>query len=197
MNQSMSAPEPFGNSTGPTLFESLYWPVALALAAMLLLLWFLGYGPGGSACGVAAMPMASNAVLAAPAAAATPVVVAAPVTATVVRSAPTTDVPPAARLYFDTDSAQVKLESKGSLHDVVAYLNATATARANVSGFHDPSGHVKHNLKLAHRRASTVKALLITMGVAPERINLVKPTVVGPGGTLSEARRVEVSIAVP
>lgn len=174
--------------------ERYYWPVAIVVAVLMLLFWLLGYGPGGRACKACGTPAAVASVVPPAVPQAAPVV--APALAEPVAAARTA-LPPAARLYFDRDSDQLKPEAKPALRDVVAYLNTNAWANASVSGFHDPTGDPAHNDDLAHRRAAAVKALLESLGLADERIDLVKPTVASGGGARWEARRVEVSISEP
>jgi K(+)-stimulated pyrophosphate-energized sodium pump len=102
---------------------------------------------------------------------------------------------PAARLYFAVDRDELPADTGSALGEVVAYLQAHPSARARVSGFHDPTGDPIYNEDLAQRRAAAVRGALEAAGVSRSRIELVRPTATMPGGPHAEARRVEVSVA--
>jgi K(+)-stimulated pyrophosphate-energized sodium pump len=146
----------------------------LALALLLLPLLKIATPAG---CCAAAAPAAVPAVAAV---AAAPVVEA--------------SAPPIARLYFDVDVSKTIAEGTPLLDPIVAWLAANPTARAVVTGYHDPTGTVQRNQELAKSRAQTVQAALVAAGVAADRIDLVKPISTDGGGDLKEARRVEVSV---
>ena len=67
------------------------------------------------------------------------------------------------------------------------------SARAELSGFADPTGDAAKNLELAKQRAITVRDALVAAGVPTERVDLVKPqeVVVGSGSDV-DARRVDI-----
>ncbi len=191
-------------------FRRWYFLVAAALAALLLLMWLLGYGPGGSACKLPAAP----AVSAAPAPAAAPVPAPAPAPATVVTPAPAVVVaaaapaaapaamakvvtPPAARVYFGLNKTELPGDVDKTLTDVVAYVKANGGSKASISGFHDPSGDRAHNEALAFNRARAVRDQLDKLGVAGDRVVMQKPAASTGTGPPREARRVEVSVLNP
>jgi K(+)-stimulated pyrophosphate-energized sodium pump len=185
-------------------FRRWYWIVAALLALLLLLLWFTGFGPGGSKCKQAmAGYCADNApVVAAPAPAAvvaTPAVVAAAPAAVAaapaaVAAAPVAAALPAAVVYFAKDKFDMPIGADQKLVDVVGYLKANSNAKAVLSGFHDPSGNLAHNEELALNRARSVRASLEAAGIVKERVVMQKPAVTAGGGAPEEARRVEVSV---
>jgi K(+)-stimulated pyrophosphate-energized sodium pump len=190
-------------------FRRWYWIVAALLALLLLLLWFTGFGPGGSKCKQAmAGYCADNApvisvpspvtapvtapVVAAPAAAVAPaLVVAAPAA---VAAAPAAVALPTAVIYFAKDKADMPIGADQKLVDVAAYLTANVNAKAVLSGFHDPSGNLAHNEELALNRARSVRASLEAAGIVKDRVVMQKPAVTAGGGAPEEARRVEVSV---
>lgn len=203
--------------------SSLHLWVAILLILMLLVSWLMGYGPGGSKCsptqsmaaGTAAtmttLPAAAPAVSApvatpmpAPAPAPEPAVTAsapAPAPASAAAPAPEASAAPSlssavpiARIYFGSDKATLPKGGARSLAGVVKYLKANAGAKASVSGFHDPSGNLANNEKLALRRAQSVAATLAKMGIGNDRIVLQKPVQTTGTGKASEARRVEVGV---
>lgn len=187
-----------GNGSG------LHKWVAILLALLLLGLWLLGYGPGGSKCqpaAVAAMapPVAPPVQAALPPvepATAPPVAVAAAgaaATATTAALKTVTSVP-AAKLYFAVDKTDLPDTTNATLAKVVAYLKANSDAKASVSGFHDPSGSAARNEELALNRARAVRGALDQLGIPKERVMMQKPQVTSGSGTPAEARRVEVSV---
>jgi outer membrane protein OmpA-like peptidoglycan-associated protein len=189
-------------------FRRWYWIVAALLALLLLLLWFTGFGPGGSKCKqamagycadnaavvstpapavVAAPPAAPAAVVAAPAAVET--------VAVAVAVAPAAAVAlPATVIYFAKDKFDMPIGADQKLVDVVAFLQANANAKAVLSGFHDPSGNLAHNEELALNRARSVRSALEVAGIVKDRVVMQKPAVTAGGGAAEEARRVEVSV---
>ena len=201
-------------------FRRAFYIVAALLAALLLLLWLMGYGPGGAACkapAAAAMapavtpPALSTAtaptsVAAAPAAVAPAVVAAAPAVASaaapaqVATPAATTAATsaaaavPAAKVYFAVDKFVLPAGTDKTLAEVVGFLKKTDGAKAHVTGFHDPSGSVAHNEELAHNRARAVRGALEAQGIARDRIVMDKPSVTTGSGEPREARRVEVRV---
>lgn len=184
-------------------FRRWYFLIAALLAALLLLMWLLGYGPGGSACKMPTAPVAmaevAAPVVAAPAAVVAPPAaasVAAPVAATPVAAAPVA-LPPAARVYFGLDKTALPGDVDNTLAEVVAYLKANGGAKASISGFHDPSGDKAHNEELALNRARAVRAQLEKLGIASDRVVMQKPEATTGTGPAQEARRVEVSVQAP
>ena len=149
---------------------------AALLLLLLAILWLTKIATPAGCCAAAA-PAAVPAVAAV---AAAPVVEA--------------STPPIARLYFDVDVSKTIAEGTPLLDPIVAWLAANPTARAVVTGYHDPTGTVQRNQDLAKSRAQTVQAALVAAGVAADRIDLVKPISTDGGGDLKEARRVEVSV---
>jgi outer membrane protein OmpA-like peptidoglycan-associated protein len=186
-------------------FRRWYWIVAALLALLLLLLWFTGFGPGGSKCKQAmALYCADNAPVAAapaPAVVAAPAALVAPAAAVVappaaVAAAPAAIALPATVIYFAKNKFDMPLGADQKLVDVVGYLNANANAKAVLSGFHDPSGNLAQNEELALNRARSVRASLEAAGIAKDRVVMQKPVVTAGGGAPEEARRVEVSVRV-
>ena len=103
---------------------------------------------------------------------------------------------PAARVYFNVDSAALPSDVSQTLADVLAYLKAHPTAKAAVTGFHDPQGNVSkaYNERLARDRAIAVHDRLQRWGIPADRLVMAKPAEATVTGSLDEARRVEVSV---
>jgi outer membrane protein OmpA-like peptidoglycan-associated protein len=183
------------NQVSKSSGNGLYFWVALLLAALLAIMTFMGYGPGGSNC----KPAAAVAEVAAPvAAAAAPAVVPAAVAPVVAAPAvaPASAIP-AAKVYFDLDKTALPKDVDATLAEVQAYLKANGDAKAKISGFHDPSGNKAHNEDLAKNRAKAVKTEFTKLGIAEDRLVMEKPMETTGTGDAKEARRVEVSVFKP
>ncbi len=103
--------------------------------------------------------------------------------------------PPAAKLYFDTGKTALPSDSGTTLAPIVEWLKGHDTAKAVLSGYHDPRGNQAVNEELAKNRAKSVREALKAAGIDDEaRIEMRKPESADSGGDLSEARRVEVSV---
>ena len=151
-----------------------FMPILLLLGAALM----LPYCTSQKDKAAVAVPPAAVAVPAEPAPAATTEAAATPV----------------ATLYFDVGKADLPADAGTALAPVVSYVQANASALAVVSGFHDPTGDQAVNEELAKNRAMAVKAALIAAGLTEAQIEMLKPVVTEGGGSLEEARRVEVSV---
>ncbi|MCG3144640.1 MAG: hypothetical protein HONDAALG_02089 [Gammaproteobacteria bacterium] len=112
-------------------------------------------------------------------------------------TAGTGDVPPAARLYFDTAKWGLPADAGEVLAPIIRYLDEHPDARAVIQGFHDPRGSQELNAALAKNRAGATWAALVAAGIARERIMLRQPADATGSGNLAEARRAEVSILGP
>jgi outer membrane protein OmpA-like peptidoglycan-associated protein len=189
----------------------LHWLVAAILLALLIILWLLGYGPGGTMCKTgavsAAAPAAEAVVAASPPAAPVATAPATPTpavaTPAVAASETTTqkfmvvDAVPAAKVYFGLDKTDLPDDVDKTLAKVVEYLKAHPENKAQISGFHDPSGNKAHNEELALNRARAVRGALDKLGISRERVVMQKPLETTGTGSNAEARRVEVSVVKP
>jgi outer membrane protein OmpA-like peptidoglycan-associated protein len=73
-------------------------------------------------------------------------------------------------LYFRFDSAALMDDATGVLDKVVAFASANPDTRIVLDGHCDPIGASDYNVKLAIRRAESVRAELKTMGLPEDRI---------------------------
>jgi len=121
-------------------------------------------------------------------AAPTAAVIAVPVPLVVVVGVPS-------RVHFNTGSDTISEAGNRIVDGYAAYLQKNADARAELSGYSDPTGDATKNLELAKARAMVVRDALVAKGVAAERIALVKPgeVIVGQGSD-ADARRVDIVI---
>lgn len=76
-------------------------------------------------------------------------------------------------VLFATDSASVSGGSQSDLLAVATSLNRYPQSTVNVIGHTDNTGDAAYNQDLSERRAQSVSSVLISGGVAPQRINAV------------------------
>jgi outer membrane protein OmpA-like peptidoglycan-associated protein len=96
------------------------------------------------------------------------------------------------KFYFVIGKAEVAPEAAQALAEVVKAV--AAGKMAVISGFHDASGDPQKNAELAKQRALAVRAVLVTQGVAEDKVELKKPEQALASGPAAEARRVEVTL---
>jgi outer membrane protein OmpA-like peptidoglycan-associated protein len=75
------------------------------------------------------------------------------------------------RLLFDTGSAALQPASNEQLNNIAEILKAYPNVKIKIGGYTDNTGDKAANLKLSQDRADNVKAELIKLGVAPDRID--------------------------
>ena len=73
-------------------------------------------------------------------------------------------------IYFDSDQAKLKPESEIALQHIFDLLKADAGLKLEVQGHTDNTSTPEHNRILSDQRAATVKAWLVTHGVAADRL---------------------------
>ncbi|WP_367846629.1 OmpA family protein [Rhodoferax sp. WC2427] len=96
------------------------------------------------------------------------------------------------KFYFATAKADIAAGANEALAEVVKLAADGKSVR--VSGFHDATGDMAKNQELAKQRAIAVRDTLTALGVAADKIELVKPEAMTGSGSNAEARRVEVVI---
>jgi outer membrane protein OmpA-like peptidoglycan-associated protein len=94
------------------------------------------------------------------------------------------------KFYFASGKAEVAAGANEALAEVVKAV--AAGKKVSVSGFHDASGDPVLNAALSKQRAFAVRDALVALGVAEDKIELIKPDDSLASGNASEARRVEV-----
>ena len=78
------------------------------------------------------------------------------------------------RIYginFDTDSDVIKPESKTALDSIVKLTKEKPDWKFTIEGHTDSTATAAHNQTLSEKRAASVKAYLVTAGVAATRLN--------------------------
>ncbi len=78
-----------------------------------------------------------------------------------------------APVFFDYDSAQVAASERSKLDAVAEYLRGNSSIGLVVEGHCDERGSNEYNLALGERRAQAVRAYVIGLGIASERIKTV------------------------
>jgi peptidoglycan-associated lipoprotein len=102
-------------------------------------------------------------------------------------------------VYFDFDSAQVRADSRPIVQAHANYLVANPGALAYLEGHADESGTREYNVGLGDRRNSTVRQLMIAMGVSPQQIQTIsygeeRPVATGrDDASYDQNRRVEIA----
>ena len=76
-------------------------------------------------------------------------------------------------VFFDYDSSQVAASERSKLDAVAEYLRGNEAVGLVVEGNGDERGSNEYNLALGERRAQAVRAYIIGLGIAAERIKTV------------------------
>jgi OmpA-OmpF porin, OOP family len=71
---------------------------------------------------------------------------------------------------FETGKAELKPASYSVLDELVEYLKRKDDEKIEVGGHTDDVGKAEANMVLSNSRANTVRAYLLTKGIAPERV---------------------------
>lgn len=103
-------------------------------------------------------------------------------------------VPSDAKIYFGSGVHRLPTEGPTTLAPIITWLNDNPDTKAVISGFHDPTGDYASNQRLAKKRAESVFNAITSEGIDATRLEMRKPEVTEGGGSLAEARRVEVSV---
>jgi|SwirhirootsSR2_FD_contig_31_14062599_length_2080_multi_4_in_0_out_0_1 OmpA-OmpF porin, OOP family len=74
------------------------------------------------------------------------------------------------RLLFDSGSSKLRAGSSEQLNNIAAILKAYPNVRLKLAGFTDNVGSAPQNRELSHARAESVKAELVSRGIAPDRL---------------------------
>lgn len=74
------------------------------------------------------------------------------------------------RLLFDSGSATLQPASDEQLRNIAAIMKAYPNVKLKIGGYTDNTGDAAANLKLSQSRADNVRAELIQLGVAPDRL---------------------------
>lgn len=73
-------------------------------------------------------------------------------------------------IFFDTNSAALKPESKTELNKLVSFIKSNAIVKLEIGGHTDNVGDDKANMILSDKRAKSVCDYLITSGIEASRL---------------------------
>ncbi|MBL7702060.1 MAG: OmpA family protein [Ferruginibacter sp.] len=77
----------------------------------------------------------------------------------------------AKNVFFATASDKLLKQSNKRLDDVVTILNENPSFKVQIDGHTDSQGKDEYNLDLSNRRAASVKAYLVSKGIAESRLS--------------------------
>jgi outer membrane protein OmpA-like peptidoglycan-associated protein len=77
----------------------------------------------------------------------------------------------AQNIFFSTASSKLLAKSFPKLNDVVTILNENPTYKVQIDGHTDSQGKDEYNQKLSEDRAASVKAYLVSKGIAESRLS--------------------------
>ena len=106
------------------------------------------------------------------------------------------DGKPRVTVYFDVSKADVAADFVTVSADLRKAMTDNTALKAQLAGFNDPTGNAASNALLAKKRAQAVRTALLAAGIAPARIELVKPAAPIAGAPVDNAaaRRVEITL---
>ena len=76
-------------------------------------------------------------------------------------------------VYFDFDKSEIRPDGEAALRRNAAWLRKWPSVSVRVNGCADPRGTNEYNFGLGMRRADTIRAFLVSQGIALERIEVV------------------------
>lgn len=74
-------------------------------------------------------------------------------------------------ILFDVDKATLKPQSMGSINQIFDLLKKNPSLKFEIDGHTDNTGQPAHNLALSQKRAESVKAQLVKMGIDGSRLS--------------------------
>jgi len=95
------------------------------------------------------------------------------------------------KLYFEVGKADLPADAAAKLAPLADKAKAGGQ-KLKVSGYHDATGNLDQNQELAKQRAVAVRDHLKSVGLAEDKIELLKPELSQGSGNDAEARRVEI-----
>jgi len=79
----------------------------------------------------------------------------------------------AGKIFFETGSDKLKLESQASLDELVALLNKYPAMHLTIEGHTDDVGDNDYNMTLSQKRTESVKAYLVSKGISASRLTAI------------------------
>jgi len=77
---------------------------------------------------------------------------------------------PLGDVFFDYDQSAVRDDARPILQKNADFLRRWMTTRVSIEGHADARGTAEYNLALGERRASAVRAYLVSLGIAADRL---------------------------
>lgn len=74
------------------------------------------------------------------------------------------------QVYFDYDQSTLSDQARATLATNATILQIAPALKVSIEGHCDDRGSDEYNLALGERRAQTVRAYLVSLGIAPERL---------------------------
>ena len=75
--------------------------------------------------------------------------------------------------FFDFDKADIQPDARDALAKTAEFLRSYSQIKVTIEGHCDERGSTEYNLGLGERRAQAARQFLISLGVAPERMETV------------------------
>ena len=75
-----------------------------------------------------------------------------------------------AAVFFDYDSSEVAGSERAKIETAAQYLNQNSAQAVIIEGHCDERGSNEYNLALGERRAQSIRAYLIDLGISADRI---------------------------
>lgn len=75
--------------------------------------------------------------------------------------------------FFDLDQSTVRDDARAGLQKNAEWMKRWSSTRITIEGHCDERGSAEYNLGLGDRRANSVKAYLVNLGVAADRVSIV------------------------
>lgn len=76
-------------------------------------------------------------------------------------------------VFFGYDRATLDDASKRDIANNVEWMNKNPNTRVQIEGHCDNRGTIEYNIALGERRANAVKAYMVSLGVAADRISVI------------------------
>jgi peptidoglycan-associated lipoprotein len=76
-------------------------------------------------------------------------------------------------IYFAFDSSDLLPEARQELEQLATWLGRSKAATVRIEGHADQHGTAEYNLALGERRAQTIRAYLVRLGVTSERLSTI------------------------
>ncbi len=76
-------------------------------------------------------------------------------------------------IHFEYDSSKLTAMAKTGLKEKAAWLRANSSVIVTIQGHCDERGTTEYNLALGDRRANTVKAYMVNLGISASRLKTI------------------------